>query len=180
MSRVVTPLEGRRFAGWDESAPIAAPLALHACAVKPEWTDYNEHMSESCYLLVFGDNSDAFFRFFGVDEDYRAAGFSLYTIDTRIRYLREVEAGAEIAFTLQLLDVDAKRLHIFHRMRRLDSGEELATCEQILVHVDMKNGRSSPLPADLAARLEAIRAAHASLPLPETVGAPLGLKRNMR
>ena len=36
-------------------------------------------MSESCYLLAFGDSADAFFRLLGIDEDYRAAGHSLYT-----------------------------------------------------------------------------------------------------
>ena len=73
--RVVTPLEGVAFAGWDAKKPIPAPLALHACTVKPEWTDYNGHMTESAYLLVFGDSSDAFFRFIGIDEAYRAKGF---------------------------------------------------------------------------------------------------------
>ena len=91
--RVVTPLEGVPFAGWDATKPIEAPLALHACAVKPEWTDYNGHMSESAYLLAFGNSSDAFFRFIGIDEAYRASGFSLYTIDTRIRNLAELGVG---------------------------------------------------------------------------------------
>jgi hypothetical protein len=75
--RVVAALEGVPFAGWNAARPIPAPLALHACVVKPEWTDYNGYMRESANLLVFGDNSDAFFRFFGVDEAYRAGGRSL-------------------------------------------------------------------------------------------------------
>ena len=32
--RVVTPLEGVPFAGWDAKKPIEAPLALHACMKK--------------------------------------------------------------------------------------------------------------------------------------------------
>ena len=176
--RVVSPLEGVPFAGWDWSQPIPAPLALHACAVKPEWTDYNGHMSESVYLLVFGDSSDAFFRYFGVDEAYRASGYSLYTVDTRIRYLAELGAGDPLRLELTLIDLDAKRLHIFHRMTRADTGSEVAVAEQVLLHVDMRLQRSAPLPPDLYQRLEAIRAAHADLPRHAMVGAPFGIRRS--
>ena len=175
--RVISPLEGVPFAGWDPLRPIPAPLALHACAVKPEWTDYNGHMSESVYLLVFGDSSDAFFRFFGIDEAYRASGFSLYTIDTRIRYLAEVSLGDPLAMTLQLVDLDPKRLHIFHRMTRGADGPEIAVAEQVLTHVDMRVQRSAPLPPDLFERLSAIRAAHWDLPLHPMIGAPFGIRR---
>ena len=168
--RVTSPFEGVPFAGWDA-------LALYSCVVKPEWTDYNGHMSESFYLLVFGDSSDAFFRYFGIDEAYRAGGFSLYTLDTRIRYRAEVGAGEPLRLTLQVLDLDAKRLHILHRMLHGISGAELAVAEQLLAHIDVKAGRTAPLPADLHARLAAIRAAHAELPVHPMVGAPFGIAR---
>ena len=45
-----------------------APLRLHETRVQPEWVDYNGHMTESRYLQVFGDSSDAFFRYIGIDD----------------------------------------------------------------------------------------------------------------
>jgi carnitine 3-dehydrogenase len=179
-SRIVTPLEGAPSAGWDAKKPIPAPLALHACAVKPEWTDYNGHMSESAYLLVFGDSSDAFFRFVGVDEAYRAGGFSLYTIDTRIRNLTELHVGDPLRLTLQLVDLDAKRLHIFHRMTRGGADAEVAVAEQALAHVDMRARRSAPFPPELYDRLAAIRVAHSCLALHPMIGAPFGIKAARR
>ncbi len=176
-ARVTSPYEGIAFRGWDDSRPIPAPLALYTCSVLPEWTDYNGHMSESIYLYVFGNSSDAFFRFFGIDEAYRDTGFSLYTIDTRIRNLAEVAEGEPLRLTLELIDLDEKRLHIFHRMQHGLSGAELAVAEQVLVHVDMREGRSCKLPPDLHARLAAIRAAHANLPRHPMLGTTLGLKR---
>jgi acyl-CoA thioester hydrolase len=173
--RVVTPLEGVPFAGWDSKKPIEAPLALHACMVKGEWTDYNGHMSESAYLLVFGDASDAFFRFVGIDEAYRASGFSLYTIDTRIRNLAELGAGDPLRLTLQLVDLDAKRLHIFHRMTHGGTGAEVAVAEQVLAHVDIRARHSTPLPPELYDRLAVIRAAHSGLTLHPMIGAPFGI-----
>jgi acyl-CoA thioester hydrolase len=174
--RVVTPYEGTGHRCWDPSAPIPAPLCLHHTPVKPEWVDYNKHMSESCYLLVFGDSSDAFFRWFGIDEAYRASGRSFYTVETHIHYLREAMEGDPLRLTYQLMDLDRKRAHVFQAMHHGGSGELLATAEQMLVHVDVHSGRSAPLPGELYERLLAIRAAHAPLPTPPQVGRAIGLR----
>jgi acyl-CoA thioester hydrolase len=173
--RVTTPYEGQA-AKWDDSAPIEAPLRLHSTNAPPEWMDYNDHMSESCYLLAFGDSADAFFRFLGIDEAYRAGGHSLYTSETHLQHRQEVALGEPLEMTLQLLDHDARRLHICHEMRHGDTGVLLAVAEQLLVHVDTEAGRSSDLPPQLLERLDAIAAAHAALPRPEIVGRPLGIR----
>ena len=115
-TRLTTPLEGTGHRPWDPNARIDAPLCLLKTTVAPQWVDYNGHMSESCYLLVFGDNSDAFFRFIGIDENYRAAGHSLYTVQTHLHNLHEVAQGEAIRLTLQLLGADEKRVHLFHAM----------------------------------------------------------------
>lgn len=176
--RVTTPLEGTGHRPWDPSAAIAAPLCLHRPTVLPQWVDYNGHMSESCYLLVFGDSSDAFFRFIGIDEDYRdRGGHSLFTVETHLHNLREASRGEPLRLTLQLLDLDEKRLHIFHAMHHGVSGELLATAEQMLVHVHLREGRSVPMPGDLYQRLLAIRAAHADLPIAPQVGHTIGIRR---
>ncbi|MQA82269.1 MAG: 4-hydroxybenzoyl-CoA thioesterase [Streptosporangiales bacterium] len=132
-------------------------------------------MSESAYLLVFGDNADAFFRHVGVDDAYRAAGASLYTVETHLHHHREVVEGEPLALSLLLLDHDAKRLHLFHEMRHGTSGALLATAEQLLVHVDTAAGRSAPMPDDLHARVAAVCHAHAGIPRPEAVGRPIAM-----
>jgi acyl-CoA thioester hydrolase len=172
---VSTPYEGRPHAGWDPSAPIDAPLRLHTCAVVPEWADYNDHMTESAYLLVSGDNSDAFFRYFGIDEAYRDAGHSLYTVETHLRNLREAAVGEGLSMTLWVLGVDDKRVHIAHELYRDSDGALIATVEQMLVHVDMAAGRSAPIPAVLRERLDAITAAHSQVPRPDWIGRSIGL-----
>jgi acyl-CoA thioesterase FadM len=180
--RITTPYEhdhdqAARPAAWAAGEPIDAPLRLHRTDVRPEWVDYNGHMSESCYLLAFGDSADAFFRFIGIDEAYRASGRSLYTVETHMHNRREVSEGEPLELTLQLLDHDRKRVHIFHEMRHGEDGALLATAEQMLVHVDMAEGRSSDIPPDVADRITAIRAAHAVLPTPDVVGRPMGIRR---
>ncbi|WP_084144183.1 thioesterase family protein [Amycolatopsis taiwanensis] len=124
--RVVTPYEGTGHGEWDDTAEIPAPLVLHRTTISPAWVDYNGHLSESCYLLVFGDNSDAFFRYLGIGEQYRADGHSLYTVETHMHNLREITEGEPIRLSIRVLDHDAKRVHIFHEMYHETSGTLLA------------------------------------------------------
>ena len=174
MARITTPREGSRADPWPPPEPIAAPLRPHGTVVAPEWADYNGHLSESAYLLVCGDSADAFFRYFGVDEGYRASGRSLFTAETHLRHLAEARVGDRLALSLQVLGVDAKRLHIAHEMRG-GHGQLLATAEQLLLHVDTTAGRVTPFPPEIASRLAQIRAAHAALPVPGYVGRSIRL-----
>ena len=175
--RVRTPYEGTGHRPWVPGAPVPAPLRLHETTVPPEWVDYNGHMSESCYLLAFGDNADAFFRFVGIDEGYRAAGHSLYTVETHLHHTGEAVAGDRLAFTFRVLDADAKRLHVFQELTDAQTGALLATAEQMLVHVDSGAGRSAPMPPELAERVQEVVRAHRALPVPATVGRPMRIRR---
>lgn len=180
--RIETPYEGTPAATWDsvwrDGEPIDAPLALHRLTVPRSLTDYNRHLSESSYLLLIGDSADAFFRFIGIDEGYRAAGCSLYTAQTHLHHLGEAREGDELHLTLRVLDADERRLHVYHELLRGD--DLLAAAEQLLVHVDTNTGRSAPMPPELHERVEAVRRAHAGLPAPRLLGKPLGIRRAAR
>jgi carnitine 3-dehydrogenase len=154
---------------WSPGDTPASPLELYRCRVAPDWVDYNDHMTESAYLLAFGWASDALFRYIGIDESYRAAGGSFYTVESHIRYFHEASTGEPLRFTTQLLGHDRKRLHVFHSMFRGDGDELLSTNEQMLVHVDMAAGRSSPTGDGPGGVLDQIWKEHAHLPLPDGV-----------
>jgi acyl-CoA thioester hydrolase len=147
---------------------IPVPFRLYEVTVPAEWTDYNRHLTESAYLLIMGESSDAFFRFLGVDDSYRQAGHSLYTVETHLRNLREAHEGEHLRLTIQVLDTDAKRLHILHEMHGATG--LVATAEQMLLHVDTRAGKAIPFPEHIARRLREVRAAHAALPVPAYVG----------
>lgn len=160
----------KTYARWTPGAEIGAPLKLYSASVDPQWVDYNGHMSESFYLLAFGDASDALFRYIGIDEAYRAAGNSFYTVESHINYFKEVGSGEPLDFTTQLLGVDDKRLHFFHRMFHGTTGDLLCTTEQMLLHVDMNSERTAPIKPDVMQALTAIMAVHRELPAPEQKG----------
>jgi len=149
---------------------IDAPLVLHRGRVAAEWVDYNGHMTESRYLQVFGDSTDALLRFAGIDSAYHAAGGSYYTVETHIMNLAEVSAGAPIEVRTHVLGVDDKRLHVLHALHHGSAGTALATAEQMLVHVDTAEGRAAPARPDIRDRLVAIADAQAVLDVPDSVG----------
>ncbi len=154
---------------------IEKPLSLYTCNVAPDWIDYNDHMTEASYLTAFGWASDALFRFIGIDDDYRAAGHSFYTVETHINFYREAKLGEPLKFTTQILDIDEKRLHLFHAMFHGEAGHLLATTEQMLLHVDMQAGRATATLPHVYAKLEAILQVHRGLPRPPQVGRKMAI-----
>jgi len=115
--------------------------------VRPEWIDYNGHLSEPYYVLVFGDATTHLMHTVGLGPEH--SGSSLYTVEAHIRYLREVGPDADLDVTTRVLDVGTKKVRLCHEMRV--AGDLVATEEILAVHVTAS--RASPLPADIAERL---------------------------
>jgi carnitine 3-dehydrogenase len=148
-------------------AAATAPL-FRETQISPAWIDYNGHTTESAYLGMASDATDALLALVGVDGDYVASGGSYYTVETHLRHLAESRAGDRITVATQLIGADEKRLHLFHRITR--GADVIATAEQLLLHVDATQGRVSHAPAEVLTRVRAIAAEHASLPVPDGVG----------
>jgi carnitine 3-dehydrogenase len=163
-----------------ERAPdLSRPLELHALTVPPEWVDYNGHTHESRYLQVFGDTTDALLRLIGIDAAYLADVGSYFTVETHLSHLRETSAGDRLTVTTQVLGADEKRLHVFHTLRR-GGGEEVATAEQMLLHVSAATGRAGPAGDAVLAKVRELAAAQAGLPRPERAGRSIGLPPRKR
>lgn len=161
-----------------EGGRIGAPLRLYRTDVRPEWVDYNGHMSEAFYALVFGHATDALLDFIGMDDPYRGrTSTSVYTLETHITYLREAREGEPLNVTTQLLDSDHKRLHVFHSMHHGGREELLSTGEALLICVDTTASRSAPFDPEILACVEGIRERHADLPTPEQAGKSIRIER---
>lgn len=143
-----------------------APLRLWRGAVLDEWIDYNGHMSEGFYGVVFGKASDEYLTRMGFDEHYRAVGGSFYTVETHIRFIDELDPDTPLAVDTTVAGGDPKRVHLFHELRRADDEALAATQESLMLHVDTRIDRVAPMGASLYAVLRADADAHAGL-LPE-------------
>lgn len=145
-------------------------LVLERTPVINEWVDYNGHMNDACYAIVFSRNVDALMVHLGMDDAYRErTGCSVFTLETHVCYLHEAEQGELLHVTTELVGCDHKRLRVFFGMY---NGAEvlLATSEEMLLHVDLRGPRSAPFDANVQARVDRLWEQHASLPLPEQVG----------
>jgi carnitine 3-dehydrogenase len=155
---------------------LSQPLRLLETAVRPEWIDYNGHMTDYRYLHVFGDAVDALLRRVGIDEAYRAAGHAPYTVESHVRHHAEVRQADTLYVTTQVLHADAKKFWLFHRMHRVSDQTLVATAEHLFVHVDAKAGKAAPMPAPVFAKLQAIATAHAKLARPAEAGRGISVK----
>jgi acyl-CoA thioesterase FadM len=159
-------------------SPIDAPLSLHTGQVHSGWIDYNQHMSEGYYGVAFGEATDAFMDFAGLDEAYRVQSkCTIYTVETHITFLRELKVGTSLQITTHVLGFDAKRIHIFHEMFQAEAGYLAATMEAMLLHVD-DTPRTTPLPPDILTRVDAIYQAHKNLPRSPQAGRRVSLAKD--
>lgn len=147
------------------SPPEDGPLTTVDRVVPIDWTDYNGHMNESRFGQAFSDAADAMMIAIGADAEYVASGLSYFTVDIRIRFLNEAKAGERITVHSQILDGAGKKLRLFHRMNDA-AGSEIATAEQLLIHVSLETRRACEPADSVRTKLDSLSHAHAHLPQP--------------
>jgi carnitine 3-dehydrogenase len=149
-----------------DSLASGQPLRLIETQVRPEWVDYNGHMTDSRYLQVFGDATDALLRAVGVDDAYRQSGRAFYTVETHVVHKAEALALEPLYVTTRILALDDKRIHLAHSLYRRRDERLIATGEQLYLHVNRTAGKAAPMDVAVHARLDSIRAADAGVPEP--------------
>ncbi len=160
-------------------APYAAPMVQASRRVPKDWIDFNGHMNVGYYSFAFDAAIDGFLGGeIGVGPGYAARlKMGPYTLQSHLHYLGELLEGASFHIEVQVLDQDAKRVHVFMRMIADADGSVAATAEQVLMNVDLVTRRSVPYPNWAQARLQAVAAAHAGLARPAQAGAAIGIRR---
>jgi carnitine 3-dehydrogenase len=156
-----------------EGDDLTRPLRLHSTRIPPEWVDYNGHMTESRYLQVMSDATDAFIHYVGVDSEYLSRGGAYFTAESHLSFLDQARAEEQVEVSTQVLSSDEKRLHLFHRLIRA-GGDALAESETMLLHVDTKLGRATAAEPAVLRRVELVAGAHSRLPKPPRAGRRVG------
>lgn len=151
-------------------------LTTYTTTVQQDWVDYNGHLRDAFYLLIFSYATDALMDTLGLDSENReASGHSLFTLELHLNYLHEVKLGTEVEVHTQLIAFDTKRLHLYHSLHLAGDEKELAGIEQMLLHVDLAGPHSAPFTAATLEKLTAITAEQADLPRPALLGRVIGL-----
>jgi len=151
-------------------------LTTYSTPVLEEWVDYNGHLRDAFYLLIFSYATDALMDRLGLDSQNReAGGHSLFTLEVHLNYLHEVKLGAQVEVRTQLIGFDKKRLHLYHSLHLTGEAQTLAGNEQMLLHVDLAGPHSAPFSEHTLALLHAIEAQQGDLPKPDYAGRVIGL-----
>ena len=142
--------------------------------VRPEWIDYNGHMQDAFYGLIFSYAVDALQDEVGFDAAYRArTGCSIYLIEDHKYYLREVKEGAEVRVETRVLGCDEKRFHL--HMTMYERGTPVAVGEFMEMHVNQHpKPYGAPMPDEI---LHKLRAATTE---PDGVTSPLKYSRTIQ
>lgn len=156
---------------------MSRPILSQPMAVEPQWIDYNGHLNMAYYNVLFDRSVDEVWEKLGFGPDYaRTRGMTTFTAEFHIRYLREIHEGDMVRASFQLLDHDEKRFHFYQELIHSD-GWISASAEGMGLHIDMSGPRVAPMPDDIHEKMKALRAEHADLPIPDTVGKPIGIRR---
>ena len=156
--------------------PQPAALPGYRDTVRGEWVDYNGHLRDAFYMLIFSFATDALIDRIGLPDAVRKERQrSIYTLEAHINYLHEINEGAQVRVDMRVLGHDAKRLHLYLEMFAGDAKEPVAAGEQMLLHVDTSGPRGAAFDPDVAAHVRALADAHAALPPAAFAGRVIGL-----
>jgi acyl-CoA thioester hydrolase len=148
-----------------------APFVSRPQRVEEQWIDYNGHFNMAYYNVIFDRAADELFEAVGLGADYvRERNCSFFTLECHTTYLRELHSGDEVRVESQFLDCDAKRVHYVQQMYHAREGWLACVSEIIVMHIDLRQRKSTPFPADIIQKITSMYEAHRVLPAPPQVG----------
>lgn len=144
--------------------------------VPEDFIDPNGHMNIGRYLEVASYGLWESTKAAGMGEDYIGErNLSNFTAEHHLRYLSELRLGDKLSVHTRVLRRSDKAVHAITFVLDTTRQALAATCEAILVHVDMGSRRSVPYPSDVAAGLDVLLAAH-ELAWPAPVCGAMGVR----
>lgn len=145
-------------------------LQLLHCSVQSSWVDYNGHMNDSAYALIFTNALEKLVDVIGLDEAARESyQYTTYTLETHTCFLKEALEGQPIEVVGQILDWDPKRIHLFMEMIQ-ENGEIISTCELMLMGIDTVTKKPREFPHKVSEKINKIYEQQIELPYPSRAG----------
>jgi len=103
-----------------------------------EWTDYNNHMNLSYYILVFDMGAEIILSKFKMGENSaKTTKKSTMVVETHTTYNQEVKEGDEVDVSLAYFNHDNKRLQ--YKLEMYDKAKDVlsATTEVLALYIDL-------------------------------------------
>ena len=104
-----------------------------------EWTDYNNHMNLSYYILVFDKAAEKMLSNFKMGEEAAInTKRSTMVVETHTTYNNEVKEGEEVDIYLSYCDHDKKRLHYKLEMYEKSKNVLSSTTEVLALYINLE------------------------------------------
>ena len=113
------------------------PYNPDSVIVTKEMCDHNGHMNVNYYYQLFDSTYTSFYiDELGFDEAYMERGFSTFTLEDSIRYLKEFRLNDVVYPSFQLYKANKKLLHFIGILQNKDN-EVAAIFETVLGQIDL-------------------------------------------
>ena len=113
-------------------------LLLNSTKIINEWTDYNNHMNLSFYILVFDRAAEKILSQFKMGEEAaKKEKRSTMVVETHTTYNNEVKEGDDVEVFLSYFNHDKKRLHYKLEMYEKGTNNLSATTEVLALYMNL-------------------------------------------
>jgi len=114
-------------------------VLLKTTKIINEWTDYNNHMNLSYYILVFDKAAEKMLSNFKMGEEAAInTKRSTMVVETHTTYNNEVKEGEEVDIYLSYCDHDKKRLHYKLEMYEKSKNILSSTTEVLALYINLE------------------------------------------
>ena len=114
-------------------------LLLNTTKIINDWTDYNNHMNLSYYILVFDKAAEKMLSNFKMGEEAAInTKRSTMVVETHTTYNNEVKEGEEVDIYLSFCDHDKKRLHYKLEMYEKSKNVLSSTTEVLALYINLE------------------------------------------
>ena len=124
------------------------PYNPESITVTQEMCDHNGHMNVNYYYQLFDSTYTSFYiDELGFGDDYLESGFSTFTLEDNIRYLKEFRLDDKVYPSFMLHKVNKKLLHFVGILQNEDK-ETAAIFETVLGHIDLHKRKIVEFPSE--------------------------------
>jgi len=114
-------------------------LLLNTTKIIKDWTDYNNHMNLSYYILVFDKAAEKILSKFNMGEEAALkTKRSTMVVETHTTYNNEVKEDDNVDVYLSYCDHDKKRLHYRLEMYEKSKNVLSATTEVLALYINLE------------------------------------------
>jgi acyl-CoA thioesterase FadM len=145
-------------------------LPRYRAVVIPEWTDRNEHLNNSYYLVAVQSAHTAALKLWRGEAHRERGSTGNFTMQSLVTHVRELTLGANLLIIPRLVAVDEKRVHVLIELYDEHEGYLGAVIEKTSINVARgRPPKVTDFSDEMRQRLQAVVALHAEAPMPSGI-----------